>query len=197
MRARASYSEHVRPAPSKNAGEGWTASFGLDHVMGLLRSSFGLSGYGLRYRTNPARKISGLVNWGRHYNYYREGQLDSLSFNASLNLTEQISVSPSYTINKASFPQGDFTDHIVRTRINYNFNNQWLTSTFIQYNNTDSFFGVNFRLNYIFRPGDDLFLVYNEGRQAVFDDEGHRVAGLLDGRRDRSLQLKLTYSFDY
>ncbi|MCH7978073.1 MAG: hypothetical protein IH935_03725, partial [Acidobacteria bacterium] len=51
--------------------------------------------------------------------------------------------------------------------------------------------------NYIFRPGDDLFLVYTEGRQSVFDDEGFRIAGLTDGRRDRSLQVKLTYSFDY
>jgi len=155
---------------------------------------------GLRYNTNPARKISGSVNWGRHYSYYREGQLDSLRFSASLNLTEQISVSPSYSINKASFPQGDFTDHIVRTRINYNFNNQWLTSTFIQYNNTDSFFGVNFRLNYIFRPGDDFFLVYNEGRRALFDDIDNverAVTGVFDGQRDRSLQLKLTYSFDF
>ncbi len=92
---------------------------------------------------------------------------------------------------------GKFTDHVVNTRLNYNFNNQWLTSTTIQYNSSDSFLGFNFRLNYIFRPGDDLFLVYNEGRQPVFDDEGHRVAGLLDGRRDRSLQVKLTYSFDY
>ena len=57
--------------------------------------------------------------------------------------------------------------------------------------------GFNFRLNYIFRPGDDLFLVYNEGRQALFDNEGRRITRVFDGRKDRSLQLKLTYSFDY
>ncbi len=155
---------------------------------------------GLRYSTNPARKISGSFNWGHHFNYYGEGKLDNLRFNASLNLTEQFSVSPGYSINKASLPQGDFTDHVVRTRINYNFNNQWLTSTFIQYNNTDSFFGVNFRLNYIFRPGDDLFLVYNEGRRALFEDIDNverPVTGVFDGQKDRSLQLKLTYSFDF
>ncbi len=36
MRARASYSEHVRPASPENAGEGWTASFGFDHVKVLV-----------------------------------------------------------------------------------------------------------------------------------------------------------------
>ena len=79
-------------------------------------------------------------------------------------------------------------DHVVNFRTYYNPNNQWLTTTTIQYNNVDSFAGINFRLNYIFRPGDDLFLVYNEGR---------REGGPLDGEKDRSLLLKLAYSFDY
>ena len=79
-------------------------------------------------------------------------------------------------------------DHTVNGRVNYNFNNQWLASTIVQYNNTDSFWGVNFRLNYIFRPGDDFFLIYTEGR---------RVGGDLEGEKDRILQTKLTYSFDF
>ena len=126
-------------------------------------------------------------------------------------MNEQFSVEPEYVLNKASidpgnytddqgvFPQrsGAFTDHVINTRINYNFNNQWLTSTFLQYNSTDSFWGFNFRLNYIFRPGDDLFIVYNEGRHAILDPTGREIAGFFDGRKDRSLQIKLTYSFDY
>ncbi|MEE8178014.1 MAG: DUF5916 domain-containing protein, partial [Acidobacteriota bacterium] len=166
---------------------------------------------GLRYRSNPAKRFVGSVNWSRHVGYYQGGSLNSVRFNGRLRLTEQFSVEPEYNLNKAMLPAGKytdengnfpdrdarFTDHVVNTRVNYNFNNQWLTSTTIQYNSSDSFLGFNFRLNYIFRPGDDLFLVYNEGRQSIFDDEGHRIAGLIDGRRDRSLQVKLTYSFDY
>ncbi|MCH8267045.1 MAG: carbohydrate binding family 9 domain-containing protein [Acidobacteria bacterium] len=166
---------------------------------------------GLRYRSNPAKHFSWFFNWVHHFGYYRGGALDSLSFNGRLRLSEQFSVEPKYNLNNATLPagiymnddgifpatDGKFTDHVVNTRLNYNFNNQWLTSTTIQYNSSDSFLGFNFRLNYIFRPGDDLFLVYNEGRQSVFDDEGFRIAGLTDGRRDRSLQVKLTYSFDY
>jgi hypothetical protein len=76
----------------------------------------------------------------------------------------------------------------VSTRLNYNFNNQWLTTTIVQYNNSENFFGFNFRLNYIFRPGDDFFLIYNEGRI---------YGGPFDGQKDRTLQTKLTYSFDF
>ncbi len=165
----------------------------------------------LRYRSNPGKRLWGSFRWQQHFGYYGDGSLNSLTLLARLRLSEQFSVEPEYELNKAALPagtymdeqgnfpdqDGTFTDHVVNTRINYNFNNQWLTSTTIQYNSSDSFWGFNFRLNYIFRPGDDLFLVYNEGRQAVLDNEGRRVTGVFDGRKDRSLQLKLTYSFDF
>jgi hypothetical protein len=113
-------------------------------------------------------------------------------------VNEQIAVQSDYDYGRATLPDrfcpgrtdGDcgFTDHNVSMRLNYNFNNQWLTTTIAQYNNTENFFGFNFRLNYIFRPGDDFFLIYNEGRI---------YGGPFDGQKDRTLQTKLTYSFDF
>ena len=165
----------------------------------------------LRYRSNPGLRLSGTFRWEQNYGYYGGGGLDSYRFEGRLRVNEQFSIEPGYDLNIASldpghytddhgnFPQqpGEFTDHVINTRINYNFNNQWLTSAIVQYNNENSFWGFNFRLNYIFRPGDDLFLVYNEGRRAIFDRDGNEITGVFDGRKDRSLQLKLTYSFDY
>ena len=156
----------------------------------------------MRYNGNPARKLSGSFVYQRHYGFFG-GDLRTLQLGPRLKMTEQLSFETQYELNRGTFQagkfsqevggplsdqEGRFTDHVVNTRINYNFNNQWLTSTTVQYNNNDSLLGFNFRLNYIFRPGDDFFLVYNEGR---------RVGGILDGQKDRSLQLKLTYSFEY
>ncbi|MBI4443956.1 MAG: carbohydrate binding family 9 domain-containing protein [Acidobacteria bacterium] len=150
----------------------------------------------ISYNANPAKSLSGSVSWQSNLGFWG-GDMSELTFSPRLKLSEQASVEVSYEINKATFLQKmcvrnvaecGFTDHIVNTRVNYNFNNRWLTSATIQYNNADSFLGVNFRLNYIFRPGDDFFLIYNEGR---------RVSGSLDGQKDRTLQAKLTYSFDF
>ena len=58
----------------------------------------------------------------------------------------------------------------------------------MQYENIANFFGIHFRLDYIFRPGDDFFLIYNEVRQ---------VGGPDEGKKDRTLKAKLTYSFDF
>ena len=133
-----------------------------------------------------------------NFGYYKGGFLQQYSFRPRVKISEQFSVEAEYQLNRASLPSlfcvnrsaadCGFTDHNLNARINYNFTNQWLTSTIIQYNNADNFLGFNFRLNYIFRPGDDFFLIYNEGR---------RVGGPFDRQKDRTLQAKLTYSFDF
>ena len=155
----------------------------------------------LRYRSNPALRFSWSGMWQHHAGFFG-GTLDSVNFSPGVRITDSFSVEIEYGLNHGRFEAGEymddngnfperessFTDHVINSRVNYNFNNQWLTSTSIQYNNTDSFVGFNFRLNYIFRPGDDFFFIYNEGR---------RVDGLFDGQLDRTVQAKLTYSFDY
>ena len=61
-----------------------------------------------------------------------------------------------------------------------------MTSTIVQYNNTREIKGINFRLNYIYRPGDDFFLVYRDTRN-----------GLNPQFSDRAFLVKFTRSFDF
>ena len=71
--------------------------------------------------------------------------------------------------------------------MNYSFSQKWLTRTTFLLDSQGKEYTVNFRLNYIFRPGDDLFVVYNETR-------GY---GSVGGLLNRALIVKLTYSLDY
>jgi len=75
----------------------------------------------------------------------------------------------------------------MNSEINYSFNQQWLTRTTFLLNSQDREFGVNFRLNYIYRPENDLFVVYNETRTY---GEGGEL-------QNRALIVKMTYSFDF
>ena len=74
--------------------------------------------------------------------------------------------------------------HLVGTRLNYTISNRFFTSAFIQWNSDAELAAVNLRLNYIYKLGSDLFIVYNENR---------RTADLLPGILDRSLIIKFTY----
>ena len=73
--------------------------------------------------------------------------------------------------------------------MNYAFNDRWLTSTIAQYNNAARVAVVNFRLNYIYRPNDHFFLIYNESR-TLPGGTGLRPW-------NRSIIAKVTHSWDF
>jgi len=85
-------------------------------------------------------------------------------------------------------PQGAFTSHVVNARMNLNLSNRWLTTTLAQHDSTARRSQVYVRLNYIYRPGDDIFVVFNQSRDRLLS---------LSGKPDRSIMLKMTYSVDF
>jgi hypothetical protein len=145
----------------------------------------------MRYTMNPARRLSGSFEVTPTPGFYGGGLVE-YSFQPRVKMTDKLAMEVAYRINNGRIEERiremEFTDHVVNFRVLYNFNNQWLTATTVQYNNADAFAGVNFRLNYIFRSGDDFFLVYNEGS---------RLGDSFRGQKDRTLQAKFTYSFDF
>ena len=99
-----------------------------------------------------------------------------------------ISVEASYEYNDVTLPQGAFITHVVNGRMNFNVSNKWLTTTLAQYDSASSRRVLFFRLNYIFRPGDNLFFVFNQTTQPTT---------LARDQRDRAVMLKWTYAFDF
>jgi hypothetical protein len=97
-----------------------------------------------------------------------------------------VSVETGYEFNDVSLPQGAFTTHVLNARLNLNLSNRWLTTTLAQYDSASEQHVIFFRLNYIYRPGDDVFLVVNRSRQ----DGAGRPA-------DYTVMLKFTYSIDF
>ncbi|MDA2933243.1 carbohydrate binding family 9 domain-containing protein [Acidobacteria bacterium AH-259-D05] len=138
----------------------------------------------------PHRSFAGseMIRFSYQWGFF-DGTFLELIVQPQIKLSEAFSVDLVYTLNDVDLPFGDFTSQVVNVRANYAFSNKWLTSTTVQYSNLDSFVNYRFRLNYIYRPGDDIFLIYNEGRNT--DDL--RGEGLLG----RSIMLKWTYSFDF
>src|SRR5439155_10827452 len=99
-----------------------------------------------------------------------------------------VSVEASYEFQDVRLPQGAFTTHVVNGRMSVNLSNKWLTTTLAQYDTASSRRVLFFRLNYIFRPGDNLFFVFNETTEP---------RTLARDQRDRAVMLKWTYAFDF
>ena len=128
----------------------------------------------VNYTFGPQRRISGGVS-ARRGSFY-SGDVTSLRLNrARIEILPQLSVEPSLEFNWISFPEleafdGQFNQHVARSRITYSLSPRAFLSGLIQYNAGSDTFSSNVRLRWEWAPGSELFLVYTEERNTdVFD----------------------------
>jgi hypothetical protein len=138
------------------------------------------------FRAYEGRRVGGAVgmNFGEFYGGTRLG----LQAGAQIRFNERLSVDPSYGYNQVDLPDGSFVTHVARLRLRYSFSNRVLTDGLLQYNSVNGIGSIFARLRYIYRPGDDFFLVFRQSRA---------YEGEFNGARDRSLTAKATYSFNF
>jgi hypothetical protein len=81
-------------------------------------------------------------------------------------------------------PSGALRSDIVSLRAGWAFSTQMFLNALVQYNGLDRALSSNLRFQYIFRPGSDLFLVFNETRGTPLDPLA---------AQDRGVRVKLAY----
>ena len=148
---------------------------------------YGATEFQVSFEGYDGRAVSGDVQLG--IGDFYTGRRVNLDFSPQFKVTSNLSIDPSYEWNRISMPDGlRFSTHEFNGSVNYAFSRRWLTRTSVQLNSQDKEWLFNFRLNYIFRPGDDLFIVYNEGR--------NYGPGVTNRLQDRAFIVKFTYSLD-
>ncbi|MFQ5824172.1 MAG: carbohydrate binding family 9 domain-containing protein [bacterium] len=113
-----------------------------------------------------------------------DGQLFSLGSTLSLAFGSNLSLSLGYTHNAVDIPAGTFNADLGSLRLSYEFSTRLVANALLQYNSLDKTLSANVRLNFVHRPGSDLFIVFNEQRgseTSIWDLES------------RGLVVKLTY----
>ncbi len=130
------------------------------------------------------RLVSGRVRYGGGDFY--SGRRQYVRITPAFKPGSVISIEASYELNDVTLPEGAFTTHVLNTRMNLNVSNRWLTTTLLQYDSASRRQVLFARLNYIYRPGDDLFVVINRGA----DRGTSRPA-------DYAVMIKMTYSLDF
>jgi hypothetical protein len=129
------------------------------------------------------RKVSG--NASVFLGHFYEGTRRTLTMAGDLRPNRRLSFNPSYQVNDVALRAGAFVTHLVGLRANLSFSTNLLTSVYAQYNSAGQLAATQVRVNYIFRTIDNVFVVFNETRY---------TDGVFDGRANRSLVLKATYS---
>jgi hypothetical protein len=118
------------------------------------------------YIFGQQRRLSGAVSvqTGSFY----DGDKTSFSISQGrFNATPQLSIEPTYLGNWVHLPQGSSITHLVGSRITYTMSPTMFVSALLQYNTGASTVSSNIRLRWEYRPGSELFVVYNDQRDTL------------------------------
>ena len=100
-----------------------------------------------------------VVEGGTFYNGHRTGLSAS---RGRLNVGPQLALEPSYTVNRVALAEGTFTTHLAGARVTYTTTPRMFVSALLQYSSSLNAVTTNMRLRWEYRPGSELFIVYND-----------------------------------
>jgi len=141
--------------------------------------------YLMQVNFDPSRPVAGLLRFSPQRGYFG-GTKKTFGVAPQWKPIPSLILELAYDVDRIQLPEARFTSHVVNATVNYSLNNQIITSTTFQYNNTGKIKAFNFRLNYIYRPGDDVFFVYKDVRNDLNPEFS-----------DRAVLLKFTRSFEF
>ena len=129
------------------------------------------------FKLGQQRKFNGdaSVQYGTLYNGHRTALTLT---QGRLEVTRQLSLQPSLSINRVDLLEGMFTTTLVGSRITYTMTPLMFVSALLQYNSSSHSLSSNVRLRWEYHPGSELFVVYNEQRDTLvrsFPDLANRA----------------------
>jgi hypothetical protein len=138
------------------------------------------------YESSGKRRLAVRARYG--YGDFYDGARRQVQIAPSYRPWPALSVEAAYEFGDVKLKEGAFTTHVLNARLNLNLTNKWLTTTLLQYDSASGRHVLFFRLNYIYRPGDDVFVVFNRSTPGTARP---------DDLPDRTLMVKWTRSFDF
>jgi hypothetical protein len=136
------------------------------------------------FSSDKSKRVSveARVNAGEFYN----GHLAALGGGVLVRPNANLSLELNYTRTQVDLPvkSGAYGTDLGLARIVYSFTPRLFAKVFTQYNSDDARFRFNLLVNWIHRPGSNLFLVYNEEQD---------TGGANWRSRNRTLLAKFNY----
>ena len=141
----------------------------------------------LQFSSNPSRRLFSSVSYGPQTFY--DGDRTDASVRVGLRVTDQLATSASFSRSDVKLPAGDFVADIGSLQVDYAFSPRMSLRSITQYNSAADQWSTSARFRYIYRPGSDIYIVYDEVRR----DDAIQLSPFLEQFRDRRLIVKMTY----
>jgi hypothetical protein len=137
------------------------------------------------FETNDGARVSaaGQVDYGEWF----DGGGRSIKLTLRVRPSRFLRTETDWEHDRAHLAAGKFATNIVRQRLDVSFTPDATASLFAQYNDAADLLSLNARLAWRYRPGSELFLVFDQNWNAAGFDA--------PSTRDRRITLKLTHLF--
>ena len=140
------------------------------------------------YMIGPQRRVNGAV-WVGGGQFF-DGTRTEIGYRGRVGVTSRLGIEPGIAFNWVDLREGSFLAKLLTARATYNLSPRQAVMALVQYNSEGSVIGANVRFRWEFRPGSDLFVVYNEGRDTTLGVSRSTLSG-------RSFVVKVTRLFRF
>ncbi len=166
-----------------------TRPFRIAQGVTLLPGKYDFRSFLASYNLGAQRKLSGIMSL--RVGDFWSGTNTSIGFaSGRLELSPQLSIEPSYSINKVKLPEGDFRTELSSIRVTYTLSPRMYLGGLVQYDSNAASFSTNFRFRWEWAPGSEFFVVYSDDRNT---DPFAHPSGL--ELRNRGLAIKINRLF--
>jgi len=172
--------------------EGVDEDFDLSDDVMVPAGEYGFTAFEAMIFTPSSKPISARIKL--EAGGFFDGNIISVGAEPILNLSASLQLSGAYEYNYITFPERNqsLQAHIARASILYMYSTKLSASAFVQFNTANEVFVGNFRLRYNPREGNDFYLVYNEYRGFMVNDD---TVPEPPSYYNRAIMLKYTHTF--
>tara|TARA_R110002072_G_scaffold233478_1_gene391010 strand:+ start:5315 stop:7549 length:2235 start_codon:yes stop_codon:yes gene_type:complete len=159
-----------------------------DRVVSIQPGQYSFNESRFDFSTGGQRTLVGSFSYqtGDFYN----GKRDNIGMSATWNQSRNFVLRASYDWNDIELPQGDFITRLVSVNSQVAFSTTLYWISLVQYDNLSEEVGINTRLQWIPRAGQEGFVVLNYNMQDKDKDNRFQMA-----TSDISIKLKYTLRF--
>lgn len=144
------------------------------------------------YSSDRTKRVSGTL--ATDIGGYYSGDRQTIKANLNIQLGKTLLFEPNYTHNRVQLPgRPDYASNVVNFRVSHSFSPDFYLKGFVQYNDDRKTASFNFLWWYHYKPGSDLYVVYNQGWDIDLPLTSRDVIASSARVRSRSLAVKMTY----
>ena len=105
---------------------------------------------------------------------------------AGVRASSRFATEVQFNRNDVKMPWGNFLVNLSTLRVDYTFSPRMTVRSLTQFNDSTNEISNNIRFNFIYKPGSDIYIVYNDLSQTGLPAD-------VFGKKDRQIVVKATY----